>query len=87
MLYGGRLGVGGLCGGGFSDDAVFKLLEQGGHLVDAGIRFAAAGDDHLMQGEGFFLDIGHAVQLQLIRDPREDPRVKGLVSKSKAYVL
>jgi len=66
MLYGGRPGAGRLCGGSFSDDAVFKLLEQGGHLLDAAIRFTATGDDHLMQGKGFFLDIGHGVQLQLI---------------------
>lgn len=66
MLYGGRPGAERLCGGSFSDDAVFKLLEQGRHLLHASIRFAAAGDDHLMQGEGFFLDISHGVQLQLI---------------------
>ena len=66
MLYGGRPGAEHLCGGSFSDDAVFKLLEQGGHLLDAAIRFTATGDDHLMQGKGFFLDIGHGVQLQLI---------------------
>ena len=67
VLYGGRPGGECLwCGSFFSDDTVFELLEQGRHLLDAAIRFAATGDDHLVQGDGFFLDIGHGLQLQLL---------------------